>query len=160
MALRCGCRHPELPKDQRGANRRKPPTSTFEDRSEFDVNTVGLSLLFASDLGEWGKLSVGGDGYHDDVDAVKNRVDLLTGGRLPESLSFLLTVTIRDSERFWNGSGLFLTFYRVSGVRYSHIEAGATVGMFDTSIPISRTSAARHQIAPSYRAWTGSGGRL
>ncbi len=143
-----------------GTNRRKPPNSTFEDRSEFDVDTVGLSLLLASDLGEWGKLSVGGDGYHDDVDAFNHRVDLLAGGAVAGLPQF-------PPDSYYSRFGTFLEWEWpvierltvVSGVRYSHIEAGATVGVFDPSDPaFPNVEPQDTPIGPSYQAWTGSGG--
>lgn len=143
-----------------GSRRRKPPGSSFEDRSEFDVDTAGLSLLLARDLGEWGKLSVGGDGYHDDVDAVNNRFDLVGGGSVPGNPQF-------PPDSYYSRFGTFLEWEWpvlerltiVNGVRYSYIEAGGTVGVFDTADPaFPNIEPQDTPIGPSYQDWTGSGG--
>ena len=143
-----------------GTLKRKPPSSLFEDRSEFDVDTLGVSLVLSRELGEWGALRVGGDGYHDDVDAIKNRFDLVSGTSSPRTPQF-------PDDSYYSRFGSFLEWEwpvqervtLVSGVRYSHIEAGGTVAMFDPADPMfPNTDPVDTAISPSFQAWTGSGG--
>jgi len=143
-----------------GTLKRKPPSSLIEDRSEFDVDTVGLSLLLARDLNTWGSLRIGGDGYHDDVDAFKNRFDLVGGTSTPLTPQF-------PSDSYYSRFGTFLEWEwplmqrvtLVSGVRYSHIEAGGTVAMFDPADPLfPNADPLDTTISPSFQAWTGSSG--
>ncbi len=143
-----------------GTLKRKPPSSLTEDRSEFDVDTLGVSVVLTRDLGDWGGVTVGLDGYHDDVDAFKKRVDLLSG-----SVSALGPQFPPDS--FYSRFGGFLEWEwpvaerlsAISGVRYSHIEAGGTVAMFDVDDPdFPNNAPVDASISPSFQDWTASGG--
>ncbi len=142
------------------ALKRKPPTSLVEDRSEFDVDTVGASLVFARELGAWGTVRVGGESYHDDVDATKSRYDLSGGGSSPLTPQF-------PDDSYYSRLGTFVEWElpimeRVTwtgGLRYSHIEAGGTVAMFDPTAPgFPGSPAIDTAISPSFQDWTGSAG--
>jgi len=54
------------------------------DLGEFDVNSVGASLIFGKDLDWVGKLSYGVDYSYDDVDANKRRVNPLNPAAVPQ----------------------------------------------------------------------------
>jgi outer membrane receptor protein involved in Fe transport len=143
-----------------GTLKREPPSSLIEDRSEFDVDTLGASIVLVRDLGTFGSLTVGGDGYHDDVDAIKNRFDLVGGTSTPRTPQF-------PPDSYYSRLGTFAEWEwplldRVTllgGIRYSYIEAGATVAMFDPADPgFPGSPPVDTPISPSFQDVTGSGG--
>ncbi len=145
-------------RQKEGTLKRKPPTSLLEDRSEFNVNTTGLTLVLTSELSWLGRLTYGVDWYHDDVTANKFRHDL--SGALPPSPRLAQFPDDSQYERV----GAFLQWETdvterlsaTSGVRFSNIEAGATVALFDPddlgAPPVDTP------IAPNFQDWTASVG--
>jgi hemoglobin/transferrin/lactoferrin receptor protein len=123
-------------RQKEGQSRRKPPTATIEDVSEFNVKTTGVTLLATKDLNWAGRLQIGTDMYHDEVDAVKNRVDLVGGGVTPLVPQF-------PPDSYYSRFGTFLQWEvdvterlaAVTGVRYTNIHTGATVALFDPASP-------------------------
>lgn len=128
-----------------------PPT---EDRGEFDVDTVGLTLLMATDLGIAGKLTYGADWYYDDVDAFRNRFNFDTG----QFVSPLVPQFPDDSyyERF----GVFANWdvpltSRLSAhatVRYELVDLGATPIVTINNVPTPL------HVAPSFHDTIGAVG--
>ena len=141
--------------------RRRPPTSGTEDRQRFDVETTGLNLVFSKDFCAIGNLTYGTDWYHDDVGARAERVDLASGASTPRTPEF-------PPDSYYERLGVFLQWdvlltdrlSAVTGVRYSTIDAGATVTDFDTTpLPggppiVTGTT----HISPSFQDWTASVG--
>ncbi len=143
-----------------GTLRRKPPASMFEDRAEFDVNTIGASLVFARDLAGLGKITLGGDSYHDDVDSSRSRVDLIGGGAVPGLPQF-------PDDSYYSRVGSFIEWEyplarritMITGLRYSHVEVGATVPMFDPLDPLFPAAPpVDTPISPSFQDWSSSVG--
>jgi len=142
-----------------GSIRRKPPTSLREDVGEFIVGSTGANLVLVSDLGIAGKLTYGVDWYHDDVDAETTRFDF---GVDPPTATPQVPQFPDDAwyERF----GVFLEWdveltrrlFAVTGVRYSNIETGATVALFDPQDPTQPP--VDTPINPNFQDWTASVG--
>ncbi len=145
-------------RQKEGTLRRRPPSSLSEDRSEFDVHTAGMNFVLASELGTFGRLTYGLDWYHDDVDALSNRFDL-RGVAPPQPL-----VPQFPDDSFYERIGAFLQWEvdltnRLSvqsGVRYSHVDLGATVALFDPADPAAPP--VDTPIRPNFQDWTGSVG--
>jgi len=148
-------------RQEEGTDKRKPPDSTNEEWSNFDCGTTGANLVFARDLDFAGRLTYGADWYHDEVDAVKRRYDL-TGVLPPETLTPQF-----PNDSYYERFGAFLQWEvdvterlsAVSGVRYSHVNLGATVDMFDVHDPrFPNVDPVPTPIAPAFQDWTGSVG--
>ncbi len=143
-------------RQKEGTLKRKPPASLIEDRSQFDVNTAAMNLVFTSDLDWIGKLTYGLDWYHDDIDADAARFDL-TGVNPPQP-----RVPQYPDDAYYERIGTFLQWSTdvtdrlaaVSGVRYSNIDLGATVALFDPADPTSPP--VDTSIRPSFQDWTAS----
>ncbi len=143
--------------NKEGTIKRKPPESLREDIGEFVVGTTGANLVLTSNLGVAGKLTYGIDWYHDEVDAEKFRYDYSSD---PTVVSVLVPQYPDDAwyERF----GTFLEWdlpltsrlTAVAGVRYSNIETGATVALFDPEDPTE--DPVDTPINPNFQDWTGS----
>ena len=145
-------------RQEEGVTKRKPPTSTTEDRGNFDVESTGVNLVLASNLRRLGRLTYGLDAYHDDVDATASRHDLATGAvtsRVPQ---------YPDDSRY-DRFGVFLQWdfelmerlTAVAGVRYSNVDLGATVALFDVNDPnFPAVAPVDTPIAYSFQDWTGS----
>ncbi len=111
------------------------PTTRFQ---ETDVETVGLQMVGAKDLGIWGKVITGVDWYHDDVDSA-------FGGTAPgpiipddatyERIGWFLSWEVALTQR--------LDMY--AGVRYENIDVAATPVIDGDPVPIT----------PSYHDWVG-----
>jgi len=143
-----------------GTLRRKPPDSPIEDRKEFDVITSGLSLVLVRCVDGWGRVTWGFDWHHDDVDATAERFDLVSGGMTPLTPQF-------PDDSWYERSGTWLEWEvpltarlrGLSGVRYSSIETGATVALFDPNDPgFPNSPPVDTPISPHFRDWTASGG--
>ena len=141
-------------------DRRKPLTSTNLDDSQFDVETTGLTFLLGTDLGGLGYVTYGVDWYYDDVDASAVRIDETTG-----------TVTTRTPQfppdAIYERVGAFLQWdvavtdrlTAISGFRYTNIDAGATVSLFDPNDPaFPNVMPTPTSIAPNFQDWTGTVG--
>ena len=101
---------------QREIQTRGIPSTRFQ---ETDVQTVGLSMLVAKELGAFGKITTGVDWYHDDVDSAFG--GSASGPIIPDDAYY---------ERF----GCFLNWDvaltdrldATAGVRYENIDLAAT----------------------------------
>jgi len=146
-----------LGRQKEGTIRRRPPESLIEDRSEFDVQTTGINLVFASELGFFGTLTYGVDYYQDEVDAVSNRFDLEAGTVTPRVPQY-------PNDSYYERAGAFLQWdvdlterlSAVAGARYSNIEAEGTVSLFDPDNPAADPVST--PIEPNFQDWTGSVG--
>ena len=143
------------------ALRRKPPTSATVDIGDFDCGTTGLNVVLGRDLGWAGSLTYGLDWYHDEVNATKTRYDAASGS-VVKSL-----VPQFPDDSYYQRVGAFLQWDvdvtqrlgAVAGVRYTNIDAGATVENFDTSDPnFPNVAPIFMPISPSFQDWTGSVG--
>ena len=138
--------------------RRKPLTGTTIDHGFFDVETAGLSLVLGNDLCRLGNLTYGIDWYHDDVDAAKTRIDE-SGVNPPRTL----TPQFPDDSHY-ERLGMFCQWdvdvtrrlTAIAGVRYSNIESGATVALFDPNNP--QNPPVDTAIEPRFNDWTASVG--
>jgi outer membrane receptor protein involved in Fe transport len=135
-------------RNKEGSQEIRDPTRT--DLSEFDVGTLGYILTFARDLDGLGTLTYGGDYYYDDVDAVRERLNPITGVTTPSNPQF------PDDSRYQR-VGAFLSWDvplterldGVAGVRYENEDANGTLNQVSgTPQPFSRT----------YQDWVGSVG--
>jgi outer membrane receptor protein involved in Fe transport len=133
-------------------------SSTRTDLGQFDVETVGVSVVGVTELDRrmadyMGKLTYGLDWYHDDVDAFKNRFNPTNGSLAAITPQF-------PDDSFYQRIGTFLTWdvpltsrlELTSGVRYEHIDAGGTpiVVVNNVNTPV--------HITPSYSDWIGNVG--
>ena len=138
--------------------RRKPPTSLLVDHGFFDVETSGLNFVLSSDFGVIGDLTYGVDFYHDEVDSQKTRYDD-SAAAAPRPL----TPQFPDDSHY-ERLGLFLQWdvdltsrlAALAGVRYSNIESGATVALFDPNDP--QAPPVDTPIDPAFNDWTASVG--
>lgn len=145
-------------RQEEGTFRRKPPASLTEDRSNFDVGTTGINLIFGTDLACVGSLTYGIDWYHDEVNATSERVDL-TGVNPPTP-----RVPQFPNDSYYERFGAFLQWdvdlterlAAVTGVRYSSIETGATVALFDPTDPLAPP--VDTPILTNFQDWTASVG--
>jgi len=145
-------------RNKEGTYRRKPPTGGNYDLGEFNVNTVGMSMIFGQDLGRLGTLTWGADWYHDDVTASRDRFDATTGQFVEE-----LTPQFPD-DSIYERTGAFLLWEMPitsaltaeSGIRYTDIQAGASVALFDPTDPLA--PAASTPISPAFAQWTATVG--
>ena len=116
----------------------------FDARREFTDEQTGLNAVFTSDMGVAGRLTYGGDWYHDDIDSSISNPD--GDGD---------TVQFPD-DSYYSRYGAFLYWdvkltdrlRATSGVRYEFVEAGATVTVDDDS----------RKIDPEFEGWIGQGG--
>ncbi len=137
--------------------KRKPPTSTTEERGEFDVGTTGMDALANSELGWLGTLTYGVDLYHDDVDSRASRVNLNTGAGTPIIPQF-------PDDSYYARFGTFLQWEvdlserlaATTGVRFSHIRTGATVELFDPNNPLDPPVPTK--VTTHFQDWTASTG--
>jgi len=144
-------------RQKEGQLKRKPPASITEDRGEFDVETTGFNLALSTELGMPGRLIYGVDWFHDEIDSVKNRVDLASGASTPLVPQF-------PNDSYYERVGAFLQWelllterlWAVSGVRFTHIDLGATVALFDPDDP--EADPVDTPINPDFQDWTGSVG--
>ncbi len=125
---------------QREVQTRGIPTTRFQ---ETDVETVGLQMVGAKDLGGLGKIVTGVDWYHDDVDSAFGGT--ATGPIIPddayyERIGWFLSWEVWVTDRLAANAG----------VRYENIDLAATPNVGGTLIPIS----------PSYHDWIGQIGLL
>ncbi len=145
-------------RNKEGQFRRRPPAGPRFEQGEFDVDTVGVTVAFFRDAGPLGKLTWGADWYHDDVDASRARFDAATGAFIEP----LLPQFPNDSH--YRRTGAFLLWElplterltAQSGVRFSDIQAGASVPLFDPADPLA--PAATTRIAPVFSQWTANAG--
>lgn len=137
-----------------GSRERNPLSSNTLRVREFDVDSVGMSLVASTDLDWVGRLTYGTDWYHDDVDSFRNDVSLVTGAVTPRLDSPF------PNDGFYESLGTFLQWdvdvtdrlTAIAGVRYSHIQIGGTVPLRLTA-PI-----VMGDIGDTYQDWTGSVG--
>jgi len=137
-------------RQQEGLRRQKFGNPTLR-RSFDDVQTTGVELMAASDLGMFGRLTYGTQWYYDEIDSRRVDIDTNTQTVTPGRASF------PDDSRY-NRLGFFLQndlavtqrLRATGGVRYTSINAGATplVGQAETPTPIE----------PFFQDWTGSVG--
>ncbi len=147
-------------RQKEGTLRRRPPTSTDLDVSEFDVETTNFSGLLANDFGWLGRVTYGADWYHDEVDATARREDLTTGISTPRTPQF-------PTDSFYETIGTFLQWEvdvtqrigAIAGTRYTNADTGATVALFDTTDPLFPNIApVPTPLALSFQDWVGSVG--
>jgi len=141
-------------------DRRRPLDSMILDDSQFDVETTGLNFLLGTDLRGLGYLTYGVDWYYDDVDASAVRIDETTNTVTERIPQFPDDATYQRVGAFlqWD---LALTdrLTAISGARYSNIDAGATVALFDPTSPgFPLDPPVLTPIGPSFQDWTGSVG--
>ena len=118
---------------QRDIQTRGIPTTRFQ---ETDVETVGVNLLGAKDLGVYGKLTSGVDWYHDDIDSAFG--GSASGPIIPD-------------DAYYERMGCFLSWDvaltnkldATAGVRYEIIDLAATPIVNGDSVFIS----------PNYDDW-------
>jgi iron complex outermembrane receptor protein/hemoglobin/transferrin/lactoferrin receptor protein len=145
-------------RNKEGQFRRRPPTGSRFEQGEFDVDTVGISFVFFREPGRLGKLTWGVDWYHDDVDASRARYDVATG----QLIETLLPQFPDDSH--YRNTGAFLLWEMPiterltaqSGIRFSDIQAGASVPLFDPDDPLAPAASTR--ITPVFSQWTANAG--
>ena len=144
-------------RQKEGTIRRRPPSSTNERRAEFSVETTGINLVWSKDLDRWGKWTWGTDLYHDEVDARNHTVDVNTGAATVGVPQF-------PDDSYYERLGTFLEWdvpltprmQAVTGVRYSNIDPGATVALFD---PLNLAAGPTPTpVDPSFQDWTSSVG--
>jgi hemoglobin/transferrin/lactoferrin receptor protein len=136
-------------RQKEGSSELRSPTQL--DIGEFDVNTFGFTLLLASDLCEWGRLTYGADYYYDDVDAFKNRFNPQNPNAPPSPR----TPQFPD-DSLYDRAGVFLHWdvdltcrlRMAAGVRYENVNASGTPVVQDIAVPFER----------SYHDWIGSVG--
>jgi len=140
--------------------RRKPPTSTTEDQKEFEVGTTGINIVLAKDLDRLGIVTWGADWYHDEVDAFFNRIDTVTGTVTPKTPEF-------PNDSFYERIATFLQWdvlvtdrlSAITGVRYTSIDTGATIALFDPNSPgFPNDPPVPTPIDPEFQDWTYSVG--
>ncbi|MDZ7617772.1 MAG: TonB-dependent receptor, partial [Patescibacteria group bacterium] len=145
-------------RNKEGQYRRRPPTGSLFEQGEFDVDTLGVTFTFFREIGALGKLTWGVDWYHDDVDAERARYNVETGARV---------ATLQPqfpNDSFYRRAGAFLLWEQPlterltvqSGIRYSDIQAGGSVPLFDPADPLA--PAARTRITPVFSQWTANTG--
>lgn len=125
----------------------RSPTRT--DIGEFDVNTLGASLVLARELGWAGRLVYGADWNYDDVDAYRDRLNPSTGTVTPAAPQF-------PDDSWYQRAGAYVSwevdvFDRLSaftGARFEHAEAAGS-----PEINGQETFFKRH-----YQDWIGSVG--
>jgi len=145
-------------RNKEGTFRRKPPTDPLFTDSEFDVNTVGITMLLSRELGRLGRLTWGVDWYSDEVDATAAEFDVATDRYVQQ----LQPQFPNDSH--YERTGAFLLwempiterFTAESGIRYSDIQAGASVPLVDPTDPLA--PAATTPISPAFAEWTANVG--
>ncbi len=145
-------------RNKEGQFRRRPPDGGLFEQGEFDVDTVGISFVFFRDAGRLGKLTWGADWYHDDVDAGRARYDVATGQRVETLLP-----QFPDDSHYRNTGAFVLWELPItdrltaqSGIRYSDIQAGASVPLFDPDDPLAPAASTR--ITPVFSQWTANAG--
>ena len=145
-------------RNKEGQFRRRPPTGGQFEQGEFDVDTLGTTAAFFREVGWLGKLTWGADWYHDDVDADRARYDVATG-----TLVDTLQPQFPD-DSYYRRTGAFLLWElplterltAESGIRYSDIQAGGSVPLFDPADPLA--PAATTRITPAFSQWTANTG--
>ncbi len=145
-------------RNKEGQYRRRPPAGPRFEQGEFDVDTVGLSFVFFREPGRLGKLTWGFDWYHDDVDANRARFDAATG-QLVETLQ-----PQYPTDSHYRNSGAFLLWElplterltAQSGIRFSDIQAGASVPLFNPADPLAPAASTR--MTPVFSQWTATAG--
>ena len=143
-------------RQKEGTFRRKPPTGANVDLSEFNVNTVGLSLLLGADLDRLGRLTWGADWYHDHVTAHSNRYDFATGALIAP------LIPQYPDKSYYERFGTFLQWEAdltarlsaTAGVRYTNVDLGSNVALIDPANP--GNSPVDTQIYPNFQDWTAS----
>jgi len=145
-------------RQKEGSRDTRDSTSNL-DIAEFDVDTVGLSMIFSTDLCWAGTLTYGADWYHDDVDASANRYNkntgAFTGARTPRF----------PDDSFYERTGVFAQWdvplterlSAVSGIRYTNIDLGSTP-IIAVSDGMGGTINTPLHIAPSFQDWSSGGG--
>jgi len=131
---------------------RNPRNSPRQDQRRFTDEQTGVNVLFSSSLGSYGRLDYGFDWYHEDVDSTRRRVDSSID---PPTVTPSSSTQFPD-DAYYSRYGAFLQWdydvterlNAVSGVRYSFVEAGATVTAGNLTGPIK----------PNYRDWTYTAG--
>lgn len=113
-----------------------------------DVQTTGVNVLSATDLGILGRLTYGFDWYHDELASGRVNIDTNTGAVTPGRPSF-------PPDTYYGRFGMYLQeevdltgrLRATGGVRYTNIQAGSTplVGQSETPMHIS----------PSFQDWCG-----
>ena len=120
---------------QREVQTRGIPTTRFQ---ETDVETVGLNIVGAKDLGRFGKWTTGVDWYYDDVDSPFGGT--ASGPIVPDDAWY------RRAGWFLNWDvALTERLAAVAGVRYESIETAGTPVVQNTPVYIN----------PSYDDWIG-----
>jgi outer membrane receptor protein involved in Fe transport len=134
-------------------------SATREDIGEFDVDTLGVSLVMTTDLESFGALAYGTDYYHDDVDAFKNRLNPVNGAITPDTAQF-------PDDSYYDRFGVFTNWNLEltdrltanTGVRYENIGVSSTpLISVDPPGPDPAVLVPTH-ISPSYQDWVGSVG--
>lgn len=131
------------------------------DRSEVDNHSFGINLLMASDLGPIGRLTYGVDMNYDTLNAVKDRYDattgLFSGSRIP---TYPPDGVYAQTGVFgqWNVD-VTPRLSAQSGVRYTHVYAGATpvVNVDDDDDPNTDPILTPVRIEPTFDNWSASG---
>ncbi|MCA9213254.1 MAG: TonB-dependent receptor [Planctomycetales bacterium] len=123
---------------QRDIQTRGVPTTRFQ---ETDVETVGLNIVGAKELGDFGKITSGVDWYHDDVDSPFG--GSASGPIIPddayyERIGWFLNWDVALTEKLDT----------VAGVRYENIDLAATPVVDGTPV----------FIAPHYDDWVSQAG--
>ena len=123
--------------------------ATRIDQGEFDVDTLGASIVLARDLDWAGRLIYGADWNYDDVNARRERLNPQTGVVTADNPQF-------PDDSYYQRAGAFLSwevdvFDRLSafsGVRYEHAEAAGTPVVNNQDVFFKR----------HYQDWIGSVG--
>lgn len=134
---------------------------SYFNLQEFEVETTGINLVLANELGFLGRLTYGVDWYHDEVDAANNRFDFATSALIQTDTPQF------PNDSYYERAGVFLQWdvdvtdrlYAVAGVRYTDIDLGSTVAMFDPTDPnFPNVVPVPTPIHPNFQDWTGSVG--
>ncbi|MEX0712710.1 MAG: TonB-dependent receptor, partial [Pirellulales bacterium] len=144
-------------RQKEGSREIRDPTRV--EAGEFDVDTAGFTMLFATDLGWLGRLTYGADWYHDDVDAFRNRINPTTGSVTPITPQF-------PDDSFYERAGTFIQWDApltdrlnlLVATRYENVDLGATpLVRVDPPGPDPAFDVPTH-ISPSFHGWTASAG--
>ncbi|MDZ4779183.1 MAG: TonB-dependent receptor [Planctomycetia bacterium] len=134
-------------------------SATRTDIGEFEVDTLGVSMVMTKDLDWLGALSYGTDFYHDDVDAFKNRLNPVNGAITPDIAQF-------PDDSYYDRFGVF-TNWNVeltdrltanTGVRYENIGVSSTPLISIDPPGAPPAVLVPTHISPSYQDWVGNVG--
>ncbi len=132
---------------QKEFTKRLKPTWTAVRRAEFNVNTVGMNVVGARDLGLLGQITTGVDWYHDHVTAWKDvGPPQFPPGSYYERLGAFLQWEVDLTRRL----------RATTGVRYTNIGAGSLVQTVTINpFPPPPLIYTPLQIYPTFQNWSG-----